>query len=87
MDYCVYMLECADRSLYTGITNDIDKRIREHNQGKASKYTRSRLPVKLVYLEQGMDKSQALRRELEIKRLTRPQKEALITSQNNVTYK
>lgn len=77
--YCVYMLECADGSLYTGITNDLEQRFRQHNEGKASKYTRSRLPVRVVYTEQGEDKSWALRRELEIKRLNKKEKITLIT--------
>ncbi|MBQ6133283.1 MAG: GIY-YIG nuclease family protein [Lachnospiraceae bacterium] len=77
-DYCVYMVCCADNSLYTGIAVDVEKRIEVHNSGKGAKYTRSRLPVSLVYKEEGFTKSEALKRELEIKDLTRKEKEALI---------
>ncbi len=72
--YYIYMLECADGSLYTGITNDPDKRITSHNNGKASKYTRSRLPVKMVYKEEVLGKGKALSREKEIKKQTRAEK-------------
>ncbi|WP_205668506.1 GIY-YIG nuclease family protein [Ammoniphilus sp. CFH 90114] len=72
------MLRCKDSSLYTGITNDIEKRVKKHNSGKASRYTRARLPVKMVYLEQCENKSAALRREIEIKRYTKSEKERLL---------
>ncbi len=72
------MVCCADNSLYTGIAVDVEKRIEVHNSGKGAKYTRSRLPVSLVYKEEGFTKSEALKRELEIKDLTRKEKEALI---------
>ncbi|NBV76510.1 MAG: GIY-YIG nuclease family protein [Methylococcaceae bacterium] len=75
----VYILQCSDGTLYTGWTTDVDKRLLQHNAGKASKYTRSRLPVKLVYKESVESKSAALRREIEIKRLTREQKLRLIS--------
>ena len=74
----LYMLRCADGSLYTGITTDVDKRITAHNAGKGAKYTRSRRPVELVYSENCEDHSVALKRELEIKALTREQKLKLI---------
>lgn len=77
-NYSVYMVCCADKSLYTGIAVDVEKRIEVHNSGKGAKYTRSRLPVSLVYKEEGFTKSEALKRELEIKDLTRKEKEALI---------
>ena len=77
-EYCVYMVCCADKSLYTGIAVDVEKRIEVHNSGKGAKYTRSRLPVSLVYKEEGFTKSEALKREMEIKDLTRKEKEALI---------
>ena len=77
-NYSVYMVCCADNSLYTGIAVDVEKRIEVHNSGKGAKYTRSRLPVSLVYKEEGFTKSEALKRELEIKDLTRKEKEALI---------
>jgi len=74
----VYIAECADGTLYTGWTTDPEKRIRMHNAGKGAKYTRSRRPVKLVYLEKFENKSDALRREYEIKQLSRVQKLLLI---------
>ncbi|HUW50733.1 MAG TPA: GIY-YIG nuclease family protein [Sulfuricella sp.] len=73
-----YILECADGTLYTGITNDLEKRLAAHNSGTASKYTRSRLPVKPVFTEAQPDRSAASRRELEIKRLPRSAKLALM---------
>ncbi len=76
--YRVYILRCADGSLYTGITNDIEKRLRAHNNGTAARYTRGRGPVELVYTETVTDKPAALRRELQIKALTREQKLQLI---------
>ena len=74
----VYILECNDKSLYTGWTVDINNRLKVHNEGKASKYTRARLPVKLVYLEEYNDKIQAQKREWQIKQLTRKEKLELI---------
>jgi putative endonuclease len=74
----VYILECSDSTLYAGYTVDLEKRLKVHNQGKASKYTRVRLPVKLVYNEEFEDKSAALKREYQIKQLTRKKKEELI---------
>ena len=81
--FYVYLLECADGTLYCGYTNDLEGRVRTHNAGKGAKYTRSRLPVKVVYFETYQDKSEALRREIQIKRLTREQKKALIFAANN----
>lgn len=72
--YYVYILLCSDNSLYTGITTDIKKRIVEHNNGKGSKYVRSRLPAKVVYSEKLADKSVALKREIEIKKMSRGEK-------------
>lgn len=79
-DWFVYILKCDDGSLYTGITNDLDRRIQQHNAGTASRYTRSRLPVKLVFQESQPNRSKALKREAAIKALTRHQKELLIQS-------
>lgn len=76
--YYVYILQCRDGTLYTGITTDVEKRLATHNSGKGAKYTRSRLPVTLMYQEPQPDKSAALKRELAIKSLTRGQKLALI---------
>lgn len=74
----VYILECSDKTLYTGWTVDINNRLKLHNEGKASKYTRARLPVKLVYLEKYNDKIKAQKREWQIKQLTRKKKLQLI---------
>jgi putative endonuclease len=74
----VYIVRCADRSLYTGSALDLNSRLKQHNSGKASKYTRGRLPVKLIYSEQYPDLSTAFKREYAIKRLTRAEKEKLI---------
>lgn len=70
----VYILQCADGTLYTGITNDLDRRLKAHNAGTASKYTRVRRPVAMVYREEADTKGNALRRELEIKSMSRQQK-------------
>ncbi len=74
----LYLLRCADGSLYTGITSDVDRRCKQHNAGTASRYTRSRLPVKLVYREPQSCRSMALKRELAIKAMSREEKESLI---------
>ena len=74
----VYLLRCADGSLYTGVSNDVARRMEKHNAGTASRYTRSRLPVVLVYQEEQPGRSQALKRELAIKSLSRQGKETLI---------
>ena len=73
----VYIVRCADRTLYTGVAKDLPQRIAAHNDGRGAKYTRQRLPVKLVYSESAADRGAALRREWEIKRLTRAAKRAL----------
>lgn len=73
-----YILECADGTFYTGYTTDIEKRLATHNSGKASKYTRGRLPVKLVYLEECKDKETAMSREWHIKKMSRENKLKLI---------
>ena len=79
MPYTVYIVECADQTLYTGSTNDIEKRIHHHNHDKTgAKYTRARRPVLLIYSERVRSLSQALKREAEIKRMTRKKKLALI---------
>ena len=78
MDNYIYILRCADGSLYTGWTNDLEKRLAAHQSGKGGKYTRARLPVELVYSERYDTKQEAMRREWEIKQLTREEKLALI---------
>ena len=77
--WLVYLLRCADGSLYTGITNDLPKRLAAHAAGRASKYTRSRLPVRLAAAEPQRSKSAALKREAAIKRLSRDQKHRLLS--------
>lgn len=74
----LYILRCADGTLYTGITTDVDKRFEAHASGKGAKYTRGRGPLEIVYREECGDHSSALKRELEIKKLSRPEKERLI---------
>ncbi|RMF00463.1 MAG: GIY-YIG nuclease family protein [Chloroflexi bacterium] len=78
MAVTVYVLRCADGTLYTGWTTNIERRLREHNAGRGAKYTRSRTPVQLAYTETHPDRASAQRREIEIKRLSRRQKLALI---------
>ena len=79
MCWYVYILRCSDNSFYTGITKDVERRLDEHNDSKlGAKYTRARRPVKLVYQEAIDNKSLALKREFEIKQLSKSQKEALI---------
>ena len=73
-----YILKCKDGTFYTGIINDLKSRIKQHNLGNGAKYTRGRGPVKLVYSEQCADRSTALKREAEIKKLTRSQKKNLL---------
>ena len=74
----LYILRCRDNSLYTGITNDVEKRFAAHQSGKGAKYTRGRGPLELVYREECGDHSAALKREAEIKKLPRERKMALI---------
>ncbi|MBU4515577.1 MAG: GIY-YIG nuclease family protein [Eubacteriales bacterium] len=78
--YFVYILECSDGSLYTGYTVDLEQRLKAHGDGKASKYTRSRLPVRLVYSEAFDNRSSAVGREAEIKRRPRRDKLQLVNS-------
>ena len=82
MNWQVYILQCSDGSLYTGITNNLELRVKTHNSGRGAKYTKNRLPVRLVYKEYTKVKSQSLRRELEIKKLSRLAKKELINSIN-----
>lgn len=77
MSWCCYLLRCADDTLYCGITNDLEKRLLAHNAGEGAKYTRGRGPLVLLYRESCADKSAALKRELQIKRLSRVEKLAL----------
>jgi putative endonuclease len=76
----VYIVRCADDSLYTGITTDADERVAEHNHGRGARYTRGRRPVKLVHLERAADRSAAARRESEIKRMRAGDKRRLVAA-------
>ncbi len=76
--YFVYILVCCDETLYCGYTNDLEARLAAHNSGKGAKYTKSRIPVQMVYHECFKTKSEALKREAAIKKLTRPKKLDLI---------
>ena len=82
-DWFVYIVRCADDSLYTGITKDVDRRVQEHNEGDklAAKYTRARLPVVLVYQETCESRSVATKREIEIKQLSRTDKKILLNQE------
>lgn len=80
MSYYVYILECSDTTLYTGITTDIKRRVDEHNNSqKGAKYTKLRRPVKLVYSEECVDRSSASKREYAIKKMSKAQKLALFS--------
>lgn len=83
MNY-VYILECSDGTYYTGYTNDLEKRVKIHNSGKGAKYTRGRIPVKVVYYEVFDDKRKAMKREYEIKSFKRSEKKILINNSNKI---
>ena len=83
MNY-TYIVRCKDGSLYTGWTNDIEKRIKAHNEGKGAKYTKSRRPVKLVYYEEFQTKEEAMKREYAIKHMRRKEKEKIIGDRVNL---
>lgn len=85
MNY-VYILKCSDNTLYTGWTNDLVKRLKAHNSGKGSNYTRNRLPVEFVYLEGFEDKIEAMKKEYFIKRLKKQEKLELIKGVNLEKY-
>ena len=78
----VYVVRCADGTLYTGTTTDVARRVAQHNAGTASRYTRSRRPVVLVYQKRVADQSSALKREAAIKKLSREDKEALVAAKS-----
>lgn len=77
-NWVVYIIECSDGTYYTGITNNLQKRFAAHKNGKGAKYTRAKKAVAVRYFEKVSDKSSALKREIAIKKLSRPQKESLI---------
>jgi putative endonuclease len=86
--YYLYLLLCADKSIYTGITTDVDRRFAEHKSGKAAHYTRAHKPVKILYTEEHPDRSSALKREAEIKKWPRIKKLTLFSSRKkrNMEY-
>lgn len=84
-NWVLYILECGDGTLYTGITDDLERRLEAHRAGKGAKYTRGRGPLRLRYQEPCGSHSAALRREIQVKRLTRPQKLDLISGMLNKT--
>ncbi len=77
--WTVYILECADKTLYTGITNDLQNRLEKHSNGTGAKYTKGRAPFNVIYTEQHRTKSQALKREIWIKSLRRAEKLSLLS--------
>lgn len=77
-EWYVYMLSCADGSLYTGVTKDLERRVEQHNRGVGARYTRSRLPVEICYHEPVASHGDALRREIALKRLSRREKLVLV---------
>jgi predicted GIY-YIG superfamily endonuclease len=79
-DWSVYIVRCADDSLYTGIAKDVDARLKKHNEGSGAAYTRARRPVTLAYVERGFSRSEALSREAGIKSLPREAKQALVAA-------
>ncbi len=84
MEKCyTYILKCADDTFYCGWTNNLERRLRAHNEGKGAKYTRSRLPVAIIYYEEFKSHIEAQKREYQIKQLTRKQKEELIKNTTN----
>ena len=82
MNY-TYILKCSDNTLYTGWTNNLEKRLKDHNAGNGAKYTKPRRPVELIYYEEFETKEEAMKREYAIKHLSRAKKQALIQQTNN----
>ncbi len=82
--WLLYVLQCADGTLYTGITNDLERRLAGHNAGTASRYTRSRLPVRLLYTEGCRNRSSALQKEYAFKQLTRGEKQLYIEAKTKL---
>lgn len=81
--YYLYMLRLSDNSLYCGITKDLDRRLREHEQGRGSKYVKGRLPLNLVYTEKHENRRKAMQREMEIKKWSKKKKEKLVENQGH----
>jgi putative endonuclease len=84
-DWTVYILRCRDGSLYTGIAKDVQARVKQHSEGRGATYTRTRLPVKLLYQKEGLTRSEALVREARIKAMPRSKKEEIISGKNQDT--
>ena len=84
MEWIVYILKCRDGSFYTGITNNLKKRLEIHISGNGSKYLRGRLPIKLIYKESLLNRSQASKREIEIKKLNKKEKQLIINYKNKI---
>jgi predicted GIY-YIG superfamily endonuclease len=84
-DWTVYILRCGNGSLYTGIAEDVRARVKQHNEGRGATYTRTRLPVKLLYQQEGMTRSKALIREAQIKAMPRSKKEEIM-QRHGVTH-
>ena len=82
-DWAVYILRCGDGSLYTGVAKDVRARVKQHGAGRGATYTRTRLPVVLLYQQEGLTHSEALIREAQIKALPRSKKEGIISLENN----
>jgi len=78
MNWLVYMLECSDNSIYTGITNNLENRLKKHQSGDGAKYLRGRLPIKLIYKELFINRSEATKREISIKKMSKKEKKILI---------
>ncbi|MBQ9624616.1 MAG: GIY-YIG nuclease family protein [Clostridia bacterium] len=83
MKHFAYMLRCDDHTIYSGYTNNLSNRIAAHNSGKGAKYTSARLPVRLIYYEEFNTKSEAMKREAQFKKLSRAEKEKLVSSFNS----
>ena len=86
MNWIVYMVKCNDSSIYTGISNNLNKRLDTHAKGKVSKYIRARLPFKLIYTEVCLNRSKAIKREIEIKKLDKKNKETLVKLYKERSY-
>lgn len=82
MPYFTYIARCSDQTFYTGYTNNIQDRELTHNQGKGAKYTKARLPIKIIHVEEFQTRSEAMKREYAIKQLSKQQKQALIQNQS-----
>jgi putative endonuclease len=78
MHWLVYMLECSDNSIYTGITNNLENRLKKHQSGDGAKYLRGRLPIKIIYKELFINRSEATKREISIKKMSKKEKKILI---------